>query len=465
MRLTLGEIHGIKHLRAIGFTQHSLSAAIHDVSTDSRLVKKRDLFVALRGEKYDGHVFLKAAEEKGAIAAVVDEKWFKDQTPKHRKFSIPLLVVRSTLDAYGDIAHLYRSKFNIPVILIAGSNGKTTTKEVLSHVLGSSFNVLKTEANFNNQVGLPKMLLRLRPKHQIAVLEIGTNHPGEIAWLTKVAEPTHGFITNIGREHLEFFNNVRGVAHEELALFRFLAQKKGFVFINTDDTFLAPQTRLFSGRNISFGSTAHADVTALSEGYTKDTRLGVRVQIGTRGFLCKTYIIADYAPSLIAGVTSVATYFGMTPSTIKNAIESYKPTAKRMEIVTLRSGSTAINDCYNANPESFLAALETLKRIPARGKKYVIAGDMFELGNTSVREHKLLGKTMAMYKFDGYYFTGAAMKQAFAALVNSNTKLSASYESTKMDIANAVRSVLKRGDVILVKGSRGMKMETIIEQL
>ena len=155
----------------------------------------------------------------------------------------------------------------------------------------------------------------------------------------------------------------------------------------------------------------------------------------------------------------------MSSAQINKGLESYKPYSKRMEIVKLHRGVTAINDTYNANPESFLAALETLKKIPAKRKKYVVAGDMFELGNTSEREHRLLGKAMAKYTFDGYYFTGKAMKQAFAALINSNKSLHASYDSSKEDIVNALQSVLKKGDVILVKGSRGMKMETIIEQL
>src|SRR5450631_4906297 len=162
-----------------------------DVSTDSRTLRRGDLYVALRGDKYDGHTFLQTIAKDGALAAIVDRAWYKKNEKIAKKLEFPLLVVADTLQAYGSLASLYRRKFNIPVLIIAGSNGKTTAKELLAHVLATTLEVLKTEANYNNQVGLPRMLFRLRDGHDIAVLEIGTNHPGEIEWLTNVAQPTH----------------------------------------------------------------------------------------------------------------------------------------------------------------------------------------------------------------------------------------------------------------------------------
>ncbi len=464
MNLTIQDILSISRKAEQDISKLAPKVKILNVSTDSRSVKKGDLFIALRGEKFDGHEFIQAIEKQGAVAAIVDQKWYRSAARKKQSIKLPLLIVKNTLDSYGELANLYRKKFGIPILLIAGSNGKTTTKEVMSHVLGASFNVLKTEANYNNQVGLPRMLFRLQNKHEMAVLEIGTNHPGEIKWLTGVAEPTHGIMTNIGREHLEFFKDLKGVAKEELALFDHLASKKKFSFINNDDKFLAREKRRFLGRNISFGIKKGADVTTKNLGFTSDARVIIEIKVRAKRFRIKTHIIADYSASLIASVTAVASYFGMSTAEIKKALESYKPHSKRMEIVKLRSGITAINDSYNANPESFLSALATLKKIPAKGKKYVVAGDMFELGSTSEREHKLLGKAMAKYKFNGYYLTGKAMKQTFASLVNSNTKLHASYDSSKEDIVNALRADLKKGDVILIKGSRGMKMEEILEK-
>jgi UDP-N-acetylmuramoyl-tripeptide--D-alanyl-D-alanine ligase len=459
MNLTIKELLSIKHIKAAGFTSLSLKQKIRAVSTDSRSIKKEDLFIALRGEKFDGHDFIQTVAKQGVIVAIVDEKWYKKNK---QKIKLPLLIVKNTLDSYGELANLYRKKFSIPILLIAGSNGKTTMKEVTSHVLGTSFNVLKTEANYNNQVGLPRMLLQLTHKHEIAVLEIGTNHPGEIAWLTKVAAPTHGLITNIGREHLEFFKNIKGVAEEELSLFDYLLKNNGIGFINCDDHILFKENDKFLWDARPYGKGT--DVKGKSLGFTPDGKLKIEIQLDGKKLQFNSNLVADYTPSLYAGAANVAVCFGMSFSKIKKALESYKPYSKRMEIIRL-SGKIIINDSYNANPESFLSALETLRQIPAKGKKYVVAGDMFELGSTSKREHTLLGKEMAKYKFDGYFFTGKDMKQTFAALIKTNTKLHAEYNSEKSAIRESLKTLLKKGDVILIKGSRGMKMETIIEQL
>jgi len=463
MNLTIQDILSITRKKELGITKLPPKLKIRDVSTDSRSIKKGDLFIALRGEKFDGHEFIKAVQKQGAIAAIVDDKWHKSAARKKQVIKLPLLVVKNTLDSYGELANLYRRKFRIPILLVAGSNGKTTMKEVISHVLGTSFNVLKTEANYNNHVGLPRMLFRLRPSHEIAVLEIGTNHPGEIAWLTKVADPTCGIITNIGKEHLEFFKDIKGVAKEELALFDYLTKNRGIAFINCGDNILAKEKKRFSWNGRLYGKGT--DVRGKSLGFTTDGKLKIEIHLGQKSIQLKSHLIADYTPSLYAGAANVAECLGMSRAKIRTALASYTPYPKRMEIIKLSGGVLAINDTYNANPESFISALETLKKIPTKGKKYVIAGDMFELGNTSEQEHRLLGKAMAKYKFDGYYFTGKVMKQAFAALINSNNKLHASYDSSIEDIVNALHSVLKKGDVILVKGSRGMKMETIIDQL
>ncbi len=193
---------------------------IRDVSTDSRTLKRDDLFIALNGEHFDGHRYLADVAKEGAIAAIVSEAWYAKH--KAQVHPLPMLAVANTLDAFGELAKIYRKKFNIPVLVIAGSNGKTTTKELIAHVLSGSFDVLKTEANFNNQIGVPHTLFQLREGHEAAVLEIGTNHPGEIAWLCDVVQPTHALITNIGREHLEFFKDVKGVAREEKVAFDYL---------------------------------------------------------------------------------------------------------------------------------------------------------------------------------------------------------------------------------------------------
>ncbi|HET9135142.1 MAG TPA: UDP-N-acetylmuramoyl-tripeptide--D-alanyl-D-alanine ligase [Candidatus Kapabacteria bacterium] len=463
MNFTISDILRAPHLKSIGLEKLSAKTRIKNVSTDSRQIRKGDLFIALRGENFDGHLFLSQVAKAGAIAAVVDEKWYKKNAKTVPK-RFPLLVVKDTLHTYGDLANIYRNKFTIPIVLVAGSNGKTTTKDVISHVLAAKYSVLKTEANYNNHVGLPRMLFSLTSKHDIAIIEIGTNHPGEIARLTEIAEPTHGIITNIGREHLEFFKDLKGVAKEELALFDYLSAHDGTAIINLDDRYIRTEAKRFHGFSETYSTTSKADVRAASKGFTADGKLRVEVLIGKQKIALRTSIIAEYAPSLIAAVNAIAIRFGVSPSSIKKSLEEYKPHSKRMEMIRLANGALVINDTYNANPESFDAALETLYKIPATGKKYLAAGDMFELGNTSAREHTKLGKVMASYKFDGYYFAGEAMKNALRELKKTFKKASAIH-TAKNEIVASLRSQLKKDDVLLLKGSRGMRMEEILSQL
>lgn len=464
MNFTIADLLSAPHVRAIGFEHLTPTTRFKNVTTDSRTIGTGDLFVALHGEKFDGHNYLKQIAKQGARAAVVDATWYRAHASAAPK-KLALLVVKDTLRAYGDLAQIYRNKFSIPILLVAGSNGKTTTKDVTSYVLGTSFKLLKTEANYNNHVGLPRMLFLLTPKHQLAVLEIGTNHPGEIARLTEIAMPTHGVITNIGREHLEFFKNLRGVATEELALFRALETAGAVAFVNLDDPYIAPSAKRFGKRAVTFGTKARATVIAKDKGFLRDGKRAIDVTIGKKRLSLKTRIIAEYGPSLIASVAAIASDFGVSVTKIKSALESYTPHSKRMEMMKLPSGALIINDCYNANPESFAAALETLKQIPANGKKYVVAGDMFELGDTSEREHTKLGALMGRYRFDGYYFSGNAMKGAFAQVVRTNKSTTALFSDSKDAIAMSLKSVLRKGDVVLLKGSRGMRMEEILNQL
>ncbi len=464
MNFTISDILRAPHKLSIGFEKHSPKKRINAVSTDSRSVQSGDLFIALRGEKFDGHTYLKDIASQGAIGAVVSERWYR-KNGKSAPKKLCLFVVKDTLQTYGDLATIYRKKYSIPVLLIAGSNGKTTTKDVTSYVFGASFNVLKTEANYNNHVGLPRMLFMLTPKHDIAILEIGTNHPGEIARLTEIAQPTHGIITNIGREHLEFFKNVAGVAKEERALFQYLKKHDGIAFINTDDGYLRQSAKSFGAEAVTFGTTIRAQYIARRNGFSGDGKLKLSIETPANTLALETNLIADYAPVVSASVTALAKSFGISNTKIKQRLEEYKPHSKRMEIVKIDSGVLVINDCYNANPESFDAALNTLSTLPTNGKKYVVAGDMFELGERSDYEHRDLGRRMAKYHFDGYYFIGDGMKLASKQVRKIPKKLNSKHFSSKEDIATALAKILKEGDIILLKGSRGMRMERVLEAL
>jgi UDP-N-acetylmuramoyl-tripeptide--D-alanyl-D-alanine ligase len=462
MNLTITDLLSLKGKPSPALLRLTPDLPFKNVSTDSRTIEKGDLFIALRGENLDGHSYLKEIEQKGACAAIVDEKWFK-KAPKQTKF--PVFVARDTLWAMQDLAHNYRKKFKIPILVIAGSNGKTTTKELVAHVLGTSFNVLKTEANYNNHVGVPQMLFRLRSPHEIAVLEIGTNHPGETATLTKIIEPTHVLVTNIGKEHLEFFKNIEGVAKEETKAFFITEELGGFAFVNADDPFLAPFKELFGEWSISYGTKAGAGIAAKRIGFLTKRKLTVELKVGKKKFRAATSIISDYAPNLLAGVIAIAVHFRISPTKIRLALEQYTPHSKRMEAVRTRRGVTIINDAYNANPESFASAISTLRALKTKGKKYIVSGDMFELGTASAREHASYGELLAKNDLTGYFFTGSGMKKAFDALVKKKKKAPAYYYDNKKQIISHLRPLLEYGDIVLVKGSRGMKMEEIVEKL
>jgi UDP-N-acetylmuramyl pentapeptide synthase len=306
----------------------------------------------------------------------------------------------------------------------------------------------------------------------MAVLEIGTNHPGEIAWLTKAAEPTHVLITNIGREHLEFFGDIKGVAQEERAAFDILNEHGGFAFINYDDKYLKSAKKQFAERCMTYGvDQPEADVSAMRLGFTKDGRIELRVAAEGKSFKLRTHVIADYAPNMIAGAVAIGLHFKMRRAEIKAAIEHFRPHDKRLEIIRTFMGPTIFNDTYNANPDSVEAACRTLAQFPASGKKYAVLGDMFELGATSQKEHRALGKRIAEFNFEKVFFTGRDMETAWKSylnalgLTNGKSLERAEYSPNKEALAETLRSKLQEGDAVLVKGSRGMKMEDVVDML
>jgi UDP-N-acetylmuramoyl-tripeptide--D-alanyl-D-alanine ligase len=469
VNLTIQDLLSIGHLTEEGLSTLPPGRTVRDVSTDSRTLKKDDLFFALRGEKFDGHVFLDHVAHEGALIAIVDEEWYKAH--KGKKLGVPVLVVKNTLDALGELAHIYRKKFDIPILVIAGSNGKTTTKEIIAHVLSGTRGVLKTEANYNNQVGLPRMLFQLRDGHDIAVLEIGTNHPGEIEWLSKVAEPTMALVTNVGREHLEFFKDLRGVAAEEKAALDYVLEHDGFAFINADDRHLKPMAKLFGERGVTYGTGSEEDgryVYAYKIGYAKDGRLELRVGCEGKSFRLRTHIIADYAPNMIAAAVAVGLHFKMRRAEIKAQLETFRPHEKRLELVRTYDGITILNDAYNANPDSMESAFRTLVDFPVTGRKYVVLGDMYELGDTSQKEHRALGKKIAEFEFDRVFFTGKDMQLAWKSYIGATGKTNGeteTYFANKEKLAEILGSMLQPGDAVLIKGSRGMKMEEVIDLL
>ncbi len=426
------------------------------VSTDSRAVRKGNLFVALRGEHFDGHSFLDGAFAAGAAAAVVErEEAEKSGAPR------PLLLVDDSTHALGDLAGIYRRKFRLPVLAIGGSNGKTTTKEMIASVLKKSKTVLSTDGNLNNQIGVPQTIFRLQEKHKAAVVEIGTNHPGEIDYLCGIVAPTHGLITNIGREHLEFFGSLDGVAAEEGRRFACLkrGRKTSTLFVNADDprvTGLAKGGALritygFTSRRANIrGRLLGADKSGCErfEFIGSGMKKPMEVQLSVPG---------EHSAGNALAAAAVGLAFRVPPASIRKALESFRPASRRLEVLRLR-GVIVYNDTYNANPDSMMASLRTLARAPASGKKIAVLADMRELGDAGPAEHARIGIAVRELDIEYLLTYGALARYIHDA---AGIPMAMHYDQKNV-LAEYLAELVAPGDVVLVKGSRGMKMEDVV---
>lgn len=425
------------------------------VSTDSRSVRPGELFVALTGETFDGHSFVQNALRQGAAAAVVGRER-QSEFPE----DAPLIAVENTLDALGKLARFHRDRFDIPVVAIAGAAGKTSTKDLAAHLLASKFAVLKTEKNYNNRIGVPMTLLQLGSRHTAAVIEAGTNEPGEIAALAEILRPTHGLITNIGKEHLEKLGDLDGVEREECALFGFLARSGGTALVNLDDARLKNYAPTLP-RVLSFGMTAGTDVRA-EAGYDALLRLRLTLHIAGETAAAAMQTVGHTAALNAVAAAAAGAALGMTAGEIAAVFGEYSPPPAagygRMNIEQFKD-VTLINDCYNANPESVAWALRTLRDFAAGRKKIAVLGDMRELGQHAAAEHDAILREAAAAA-GAVIAVGAEMTAAA-----DRTRLPNVATADKKQAANIAGELAAGGAVILVKGSRGIAMEDVIGDL
>lgn len=428
------------------------------IRIDSRVIQEDNIFVALNGENSDGHKYIQNAINSKAKCIVCNEDWYN----KHSDVlaNIPVVISKDTLKALGSLANHYRRKFNIPIITIGGANGKTSTKEMTAFVLSKKFKVLKTFENFNNQLGVPLMLFQIGNDTEVAVLEIGTNEPGEIYQLCSIIEPSIGLITNIGKEHLEKLIDIDGVELEETYQFGYLAKNNGMALVNIDDERLKKYRNVLS-KFFSFGQSEDANLIAeinslnlrrkITFTYGEETQ---SVQLRTAGNTTALNAIAAAA---------VAIQVGMSLDEICRALSEYETEIghqyARMLLEDV-NGINLINDCYNANPDSMKAALNTLAEMNKIGKRIAILGDMRELGNAAEAEHANIIE-YAIEKSDLIYLFGTEFLKASQ---NFEEKKIKAYND-KAELFNELSENIIIGDNILVKGSRGMKMETIIENI
>jgi len=428
---------------------------------DSRRVKETEIFFAIKGDSTDGHKYLKDVFKKGVRLAVVEKKWFLKNRNDFKKSSF--IVVADTILSLGALAKNHLAKFSIPVLCIGGSNGKTSTKDLAACVLSQRYNVLKTEGNFNNHIGLPLTLLRLNKTHNFAVLEVGCNHFGEIKYLCEIAQPQHGLITNIGREHLEFFKTVSGVAKAEFELYDYLKKTNGICFCNTEDSFIKKySSKLNKDNKITYSYSNTADVRGKFLKFNKNFEPTLNIKYGESSFDLTVSTFGKH--SVVNGLAAacVGLAFGVSPVKIKKALSSYKPaSSKRMEVKKIK-GMIVINDTYNSNPDSVKIGLETLSEYNTKGNKYAILSDMLELGKSVKKEHSGIGELAGKLKLANLFTTG---KESFNTYKSAKKVSNNLFFEKKSDLISHLKSVVKKNDVIYVKGSRGMKMEEVVESL
>ena len=427
---------------------------VHRVTTDSRQTQAGDLFFALPGGRFDGHDFLWQAAEKGAGAVVVERK----RVPAGWS-GCAIIAVQDTRKALGQLASKYRDDFALPLVVVGGSNGKTTTKELVASVLRQKIATLWSEASFNNDIGVPLTLLRLEKTHQAAVLEAGTNHPGELAPLLKMIRPNYGVITCIGREHLEFFGDVAGVAREEGWLAELLPTD-GKLFVNGDDEWTGSMVERTRAAVVRVGFKANNEWRA--RGLRLDTQ-GVRFQVdGPAADFAGEYRVHLLGRHQVVNALfaiAVGMELGLNRAEIARGLAECGPSKMRLELWE-HDGVRVLDDAYNANADSVGAALQTLQELPCKGRRVAVLGDMAELGTHSEAAHEEIGRRAAELGV-GQLFAVGKMAPAMARGARG-ADLNRVFEFADVDTAAAaVKSFVKSGDVVLLKASRATRLERI----
>ena len=434
-------------------------AIFTSVNSDSRNVSAGELFVALKGEHFDGHSFAGQAIKEGAVAALVSQASGVSQA----------LVVPDTLKALGELAGYWRSQFAIPLAAITGSNGKTTVKEMLSSIAKAAVTaeekVLATVGNLNNHIGMPMTLLKLRAQHQFAIIEMGMNHTGEISYLSNIAKPNVALINNAGNAHIGELGSFEAIAHAKGEIFEGLTND-GIAVINVDDVFAPLWKSLVADKKIvTFGLKKSADVSATYELQANASDLKVTAPNGSFSVLLPTPGLHNVMNALAATATAIA--MDIPLESIQQGLQSYGGVVGRLQHLKGLNGALVINDCYNANPMSMKVAIDVL--MAKTGKKILVLGDMGELGDKTVEHHAEIGAYAQAAGIDALFTLGTlsvGMSKAFNknAGLNNTTQTAAHYLAPQSLIADLVKQMNPDSNV-LVKGSRFMAMERIVKEI
>ena len=422
-------------------------ACNQNITTDTRKITKDCIYFALKGEKFDGNIFAEEALEQGAAYVVIDNKILA----KSDKY----ILVDDVLSTLQQLANHHRKQLKIPVIGITGSNGKTTTKELVHAVLSKKYNTQYTQGNLNNHIGVPLTLLTITPQHEMAVVEMGANHQLEIDMLCRIAEPDFGIITNIGKAHLEGFGGIEGVKKGKSELYKYLKEVNGTVFLHGDDTVLADLSK--ENNKVTYGTNKLYDIV----GKCNKTSLFVELAWRTR-YKATEVKAADFIKTNLVGVYNynnalcaacVGNYFKIEEGLINDALQNYTPTNNRSQLQKTENNSLIL-DYYNANPTSMQAAIENFHNMQANTKMLVL-GDMLELGEESITEHQAIINLLNEKKFDDYLLVGPI----FSSLQKEKSFLT-SKQAQEFLQANPTKN-----KTILIKGSRGIALEEVVKAL
>lgn len=411
------------------------------ISTDSRKIEKNSIFFALKGENFNGNKFASTALEQGAVCAIIDEQEYS--------ISDKTILVDSVLQTLKDLANLHRKKLRLPILAITGTNGKTTTKELVSAVLSEKFNVSFTQGNLNNHIGVPLTLLKMNTDTEFGVVEMGANHPGEIADLCRIAEPDYGIITNIGKAHLEGFGSFEGVIKTKSELYHFIKNKNGTVFYNNENHLLTELTKDIN-KKISYGID---DADFKGELLASPPFVHIKANFKKGVLYLNTNLIGNYNFENVLAAACIGNYFDVDPLAIQKALKNYYPQNNRSQLIN-KNGLKIIMDAYNANPTSMQASIKSFIMNSSRNS-YLILGDMLELGEYSKPEHTSILELLKNYPGNTVYTVGRNFLE-----IAENFKCQ-SFQNVEMLCSFLHDNPITEGDV-LIKGSRGIQLEKVL---
>jgi UDP-N-acetylmuramoyl-tripeptide--D-alanyl-D-alanine ligase len=421
-------------------TLHSLFLNCTSVSTDTRKIESNCIFFALKGENFDANTFAKEALEKGAKYVVIENSdYFIDERT---------LLVENTLTTLQELAKFHRNYLGLPIIALTGSNGKTTTKELINAVLSKKYNTLATIGNLNNHIGVPLTLLRFNKKTEIGIVEMGANHQKEIEFLCQIAKPDYGYITNFGKAHLEGFGGVEGVIKGKSEMYNYLKNNNKLIFVNLDDTIQNEKTTTL--KRFSFAVNASQSDVKISA-----VEANPMVKIKYNNLLINSHLIGIYNANNINAAITIGNYFKVSDEQIKEALENYIPENNRSQLIQ-KDNNEIILDAYNANPSSMIAAITNFVQLE-KENKIAILGDMFELGKESLIEHKKIVESLENQKKIQIYFIG---KDFYWNKINSNHL---HFFEDFNSFSKFIEANKPTNSLLLIKGSRGMALERILE--